>query len=581
MNSKFRSSVLSFPTLVLAGVFVGSVAGYSLGIQIIDSGRVRATGSRSTSFRNFETYHFSGSSLCSPCHDRLNSTDETVISLVSDWTQSLMAYSFVDPLWRAKVRSETLRNEHLTGLIEEKCVRCHAPMASVEAQYSNSSIDLFGSEGLTQESNPLYSAAMEGVSCTFCHQILDDPALGTDEGNSGKFKITEAYPSLWERPIFGQFDQVQTSQMVGSVRYLPQYSAHLHESRVCATCHDLKTPYVDANGDLVTDKEGNLVLFPEQMPFREWSNSIYGADEGSSDYTRCHECHLSHAEPTPLSRIPGQLEAREDFSKHTFFTENIILLEILDAFDRALGIGDVDFSEVKAEGEVYLSGAGMVEVKSVTVDEDNQLWAVVRVENFTGHKLPTSIPIRRAFIHFTVVDQRNDSVLFESGRPLADGRIQGVDADGDPSLFEPHYDEITSGDEVQIYEGIMENTEEEVTYTLLRAARFAKDNRLLPYGFDKGSVEDDVKPAGACLEDPNFIGGEDEVTYIADIHDVPISHLMIRVELLDQTLSYRFIQDLFQDSGDSIVSRFHSMYEPFVSRFETIESVEVALEMVN
>jgi hypothetical protein len=41
--------------------------------------------------------------------------------------------------------------------------------------------------------------------------------------------------------------------------------------------------------------------------------------------------------------------------------------------------------------------------------------------------------------------------------------------------YEPHYDVITKPGQVQIYEGIMLNTDNEVTYTLLRAAKYVKD----------------------------------------------------------------------------------------------------------
>ena len=69
----------------------------------------------------------------------------------------------------------------------------------------------------------------------------------------------------------------------------------------------------------------------------------------------------------------------------------------------------------------------------------------------------------------------------------------GVDADADRATFEPHYDLITSPDQVQVYEAIMGNNLNEVTYTLLRGADYLKDNRLLPQGFDKATAPSDVR----------------------------------------------------------------------------------------
>ncbi|MGC8781083.1 MAG: hypothetical protein ACP5UQ_09485, partial [Anaerolineae bacterium] len=79
-----------------------------------------------------------------------------------------------------------------------------------------------------------------------------------------------------------------------------------------------------------------------------------------------------------------------------------------------------------------------------------------------------------------------------SGKPDPDGTIAGNDADADPLKFEPHYDLITAADQVQIYEPIMGDHEGKVTYTLLRAARYLKDNRLLPAGADKAKLPADI-----------------------------------------------------------------------------------------
>jgi hypothetical protein len=56
-----------------------------------------------------------------------------------------------------------------------------------------------------------------------------------------------------------------------------------------------------------------------------------------------------------------------------------------------------------------------------------------------------------------VTDARR-KVVFESGRPLADGRISGNDADVDPAAFEPHYDVISAADQVQVYEPVMQDS---------------------------------------------------------------------------------------------------------------------------
>src|SRR5207245_5313049 len=110
-----------------------------------------------------------------------------------------------------------------------------------------------------------------------------------------------------------------------------------------------------------------------------------------------------------------------------------------------------------------------------------RLRADIVVENLSGHKLPTAYPSRRAWLHVVVRDG-NGRVVFESGALNADGSVKGNDNDADPSKAEPHYTEIRSADEVQIYESILGDSQGRVTTGLLTAVRYLKDNRVLPRG---------------------------------------------------------------------------------------------------
>jgi hypothetical protein len=135
--------------------------------------------------------------------------------------------------------------------------------------------------------------------------------------------------------------------------------------------------------------------------------------------------------------------------------------------------------------------------------------------------------------------------------------IQGCDADLDPVGFEPHYDVITSPDQVQIYEGIMGNTDGQATYTLLRASQFLKDNRLLPTGFDKAAAPSDVATIGEAANDVNFIGGSDQISY--RISGLSNGRYTISVELLEQKVSYAFFQDLLKDASAVEVAAYRDM----------------------
>ncbi|MHB8809668.1 MAG: hypothetical protein ACYC9M_06605, partial [Desulfobulbaceae bacterium] len=192
----------------------------------------------------------------------------------------------------------------------------------------------------------------------------------------------------------------------------------------------------------------------------------------------------------------------------------------------------------------------------------------LRVKSLTGHKLPTGIPFRRIILHVKVTDQRGRTV-FESGRVNPDGSVAGLASDLDPATYEPHYDLITSPDQVQAYEAIMHDNLGQVTYTLLRGAGMAKDNRLLPSGFDKQTVAPDIGVAGAAMDDNDFLGGSDEIGY-----QIPVgkgTKFTVQAELVYQTISSAFLQDLKGDTTPEI-GDLTAMYEPSAAKAITMTS---------
>ena len=109
------------------------------------------------------------------------------------------------------------------------------------------------------------------------------------------------------------------------------------------------------------------------------------------------------------------------------------------------------------------------------------------------------------------VQDARDRVIFESGALDPSGAIAGNDNDEDAGRFEPHYQEITRADQVQIYEPIIGTPQGRPTTGLLQATQYLKDNRLLPRGFDKRSVPAEVGVYGDALDDPDFTAPGDTV----------------------------------------------------------------------
>jgi hypothetical protein len=172
----------------------------------------------------------------------------------------------------------------------------------------------------------------------------------------------------------------------------------------------------------------------------------------------------------------------------------------------------------------------------------NGLAVDVHVENLGGHKLPTAYPSRRAWLHFVVRDG-NGGVVFESGALKPDGSIVGNDNDEDPLKFEPHYREIRSSQEVEIYEPILKDSEGKVTTGLLHAIGYLKDNRLLPHGFDKATANKDIAVTGDAADDPGFTDSGSSVRYVVATGSAT-GPFKVEAELWFQPIGFRWAHNL-------------------------------------
>jgi hypothetical protein len=492
----------------------------------------------SVALSEFTTADFAGSGLCVMCHQDLTDAANADVSITGHWRSTMMANAAKDPAWRAKVASETARTPALQDVIEQKCAACHVPMAATQAKVGGQAVTLSGN-GLLSPANPLHAAAQDGVSCALCHQI--QPAnLGTAKSFSGGYEIdTSTAPP--NRIMFGPYQNPFGRPMQMHTGYLPAFGAHTNSAAFCATCHNLITPFVDANGQLAGE-------FPEQMPFTEWQNSAFGAGAGA---VSCQACHMPQANGgVIISPMPARLAPRQPFFQHQFVGGNAFMVNLLKANAAALGVtatADQMAATAARTADQLARGASLGLVSAARDGGSGDLVIKLQINPATGHKLPTSFPSRRAWLHVTVSDSAG-KIVFESGRPQADGSIAGNAADADPTAFEPHYDLITQPDQVQIYEPIMADTTGKVTYTLLRAAAFAKDNRLLPAGADKARLPAEIAVRGQAAQDANFTGGSDQITYRIAVASSS-GPLTVQAELLYQPLSYRFIQDMLADSG--------------------------------
>jgi hypothetical protein len=111
------------------------------------------------------------------------------------------------------------------------------------------------------------------------------------------------------------------------------------------------------------------------------------------------------------------------------------------------------------------------------------------VQNKTGHRFPSGVAFRRAFLELLVMDAQGN-IVWASGRTNSVGVI--VDGAGRPlkteflpdkNAYQPHYQVITRQDQVQIYEELTQNATYDFTTSFIHRVHDIKDNRLLPAGW--------------------------------------------------------------------------------------------------
>jgi hypothetical protein len=493
---------------------------------------------------------FVSADRCISCHNGLITPKGEDVSFGVDWRSSMMANSSRDPYWQAAVKRETLVHPSVAEAIEHECAACHMPMSRYLAKVSGKKGGVFANLPIIYQNTHSAQLAADGVSCSMCHQIREDK-LGTRESFTAGF-VVDTKTAMGEREIFGPYeiDKGRQALMRSSAQFIPHQALHIQSPELCASCHTLYTHAFNDKGEVI----GEL---PEQVPYLEWKHSAY--------YNRqsCQSCHMPAVDgKTHITGVVGK--DHENVSRHVFRGGNFFMPKILNRYRDELGVEaqpqELNIASFRT-AEHLRSSSAELELLDVGIRGD-RLRARVSITNLAGHKLPSAYPSRRAWIHFTVYNGNQD-LVFESGGLNPDGSIQGNDNDVDLTLFEPHYNEIDSPEQVQIYEGILAVPGEKVTTVLLSAVSYIKDNRLLPEGFDKATAEEDIAANGAAAEDNDFVGGSDCLNYLVSVkeHKGPFQ---VNVELWYQPIGYRWAQNLKQQNGAEI-DRFVSYYTEFSS----------------
>ncbi len=253
----------------------------------------------------------------------------------------------------------------------------------------------------------------------------------------------------------------------------PTHAEHVRDSALCGTCHTLFTDALTADGTATGD------VLPEQTPYLEWRNSAYTTETEKPGplAATCQACHLPTTDVddvpimTKIAHNPGgrdfpPIRPRLPYGRHVLVGGNTLVPSMLDDQRQDLRPQATEeaFAATLEEAKTQLSRAADLSLVSAERRADT-LALRLRVENRSGHRLPTGHPIRRMWLAVTVTDAAGKTV-FASGASDEQGRILGLGGSVLPSEqaggpVEPHRDLVRSPDEVALFQARMEDVEGE------------------------------------------------------------------------------------------------------------------------
>jgi hypothetical protein len=488
--------------------------------------------------------YFLPSSSCRGCHGYDSAHVSNIaesgadVNLVDRWESSMMANSARDPFWRAKVSQEITINPAHSGVLQNKCTDCHAPMGRYTSMLHGH--PYYGLSDLETD-----SLGIDGVSCGSCHKI----------GPSTGFTFSGNIPYDTSMVEYGPFTAPSVGPMQLYEGFTPTYSPHMDNGKLCSACHTLITESVDLSGALTGG------YFVEQATYHEFVNSSFPGNN-----IKCQTCHMpQNVDGIIIANGFLGLTPRVPFNQHVFAGANSFMLNVLKNNRDSLGI---DVPTDKFDSTIVAT-MDMLQHKSInftlSMDSINvdTAYFKVKLENKAGHKFPSGYPSRRAVLQFVAIDALGDTV-FRSGLFDANKRVIGEPAA--PS-FEPHHNVINQTGVSQIYEIVPGDVNGHFTSVLERAANLLKDNRIPPAGFTTThAVYDTTLISGDALADGDFNkNGLTEGTAIDYVHfHVPLvgvtGHLDIKTKVYYQSVPPKWTDEMFT-LNTAPINKFKHMYQ--------------------
>jgi hypothetical protein len=411
-------------------------------------------------------------SKCSQCHEGFYE------SPIDAWEGTMMANAMRDPLFLAAL---TIANQDIPG-IGDFCLRCHTPPGWLEGRCAPGDTSL-----LTEED-------FEGVTCDVCHRMVQAPE-GPLIGNA-KYTVLDTYAKV------GMLDS----------EYAPHeivVDTFLEESELCGVCHEV-------SNELIGD-------FPIERTYSEWRASAFNAPGGES----CQDCHLPQVPAYASNNIGVPVR---DVNVHRMAGGNTFIPKVLAGEYPELDRQEA-FDQVILDARALLEDSALLSVEvpatpaglsALVTGQESTFY--VKVENTTGHKLPSGYPEgRRAWLEVVVTDALGNELL-------RSGTYDDVEATLPDDPFLRKYEARLGTDGVFSYHMIEQN---ELLF----------DGRIPPRGF---RPTPDIAPVGRDFEvlPDGSLANWDLAPYTLTVPPGTLGPLNVSVKLHYQTTIREFVEFL-------------------------------------
>jgi hypothetical protein len=561
---------------------------------------------------------FVSSAQCLGCHSGLANVglgpsmvvnSDINVSPYGEWRWSPMGLAGRDPVFYSQLDSELAfldKSPPKKQKVVDTCMTCHGAMGkkSFAAEHPDQDfkVDFVYDSDPSTVGFKYGGLARDGISCMVCHRMAPpkDPSLANFLATkiNGEFDLTP--PDQLSGPF--QDDVITTYPMDTGLEVKPKYNPYIQSAQLCGSCHTILLP--------VLDSPNPNQMSVEQATYPEWLNSQYRDEYGSvgSSPKTCQGCHMPTGYtntadkvdvPVIQSRIaivqdltfpatehlatPEQVNVRfrnEGYRRHELLGTNGFLLQMfqqpLNPKDNnaVLGVRLKDYMSGFTTDLANASDNVVQQAKNSTASVAISKWEVsggtliveVTVNNLTGHRFPSGVGFRRAFLELQAT--MNGAPFWSSGTTNDKGQITDFAGTVLPTesfaggAFQPHFSQlnpIKRSDQVQIYEELVQNADHQFTTSFTRRDfEDIKDNRLLPAGWSlEGPADLKIPeryleatwPKGDAKNDPVYLAGKGQSVVR---YEVPLpaganaGNLKVAVSLYSQTIPPYYLADRYQ-----------------------------------